>query len=409
MRREVYTMSRFNTYFLMKDEDVTEYVKEKLDIFEEDESLICDEIGDGNLNYVFHVRNDVGDKSVIVKQSGHTARISSDIKLSTDRIKIESSALMLHGKYAEGHAPEVYLYDDVMKCCVMEDLSDHTILRDALIEFQTFPLLADHLSTFMVQTLLPTTDVIMEHKAKKEQVKQYINPELCEISEDLVYSEPYHDYNNRNELFEPIELWIKEKIYEDDALRLEAAKLKFDFMTNAQALIHGDLHTGSVFVTETSTKVIDPEFSFYGPIGYDVGNVVANLIFAAVRGDAYEQESFVEWTEETIIDVVNLFKEKFERYWDDHVTDTMAKEAGFKEWYLDRVLEDTAGVAGLEIIRRIVGLAKVKDITSIESEEKRARAEKICVTVAKEYIKRRHMFKTGEQFVEELKQTMEKY
>ena len=35
-------------------------------------------------------------------------------------------------------------------------------------------------------------------------------------------------------------------------------------MTNAQALIHGDLHTGSVFVKGDSTKVIDPEFAFMG-------------------------------------------------------------------------------------------------------------------------------------------------
>ena len=34
-------------------------------------------------------------------------------------------------------------------------------------------------------------------------------------------------------------------------------------MTNAQALLHGDLHTGSVFVRDDSTKVIDPEFAFY--------------------------------------------------------------------------------------------------------------------------------------------------
>ncbi len=26
-------------------------------------------------------------------------------------------------------------------------------------------------------------------------------------------------------------------------------------------------------------KVIDPEFSFYGPMGYDIGNVIGNLFF----------------------------------------------------------------------------------------------------------------------------------
>jgi 5-methylthioribose kinase len=43
-------------------------------------------------------------------------------------------------------------------------------------------------------------------------------------------------------------------------------------MNNAQALIHGDLHTGSILIKEDSMKVIDPEFAFYGPMGYDIGN-----------------------------------------------------------------------------------------------------------------------------------------
>ncbi len=47
-----------------------------------------------------------------------------------------------------------------------------------------------------------------------------------------------------------------------------------------------------------------------------------------------------------------------------------------------------AAVTGLELIRRIVGLAKVKDITCIENEEARARAERICLQVAKKFILR---------------------
>lgn len=48
-------------------------------------------------------------------------------------------------------------------------------------------------------------------------------------------------------------------------------------MNNAQALIHGDLHSGSIFINEKGIKVIDPEFAFYGPMGYDIGNVIGNL------------------------------------------------------------------------------------------------------------------------------------
>ncbi|MGM8212413.1 S-methyl-5-thioribose kinase [Virgibacillus sp. W0430] len=399
-------MAKFTTYFLMENEDVIEYVKEKVSFFHENSDLTSKEIGDGNLNYVYHIVDRTTGKSVIVKQAGDTARISEDIKLSTNRIKIESNVLKLHGELAPGHAPEVYLYDDIMNCCIMEDLSDHTILRDALLEFETFPKLAEHISTFMVQTLLPTTDVIMEHKEKKSKVQEYINPELCEISEDLVYTEPFNDYNNRNELFAANKAWIEKEIYEDKQLHLEAAKLKFEFMNNAQALIHGDLHTGSLFVTQESTKVIDPEFAFYGPIGYDVGNVIANMIFALVHGDAHKKQSFVAWAEQTISDIVDLFNTKFNRYWDTHVTDRMAKEEGFKAWYLDNVLSDTAGVAGLEMTRRVVGLAKVKDITSIEDEAKRVRAERICLSIAKQFIKNRHTFKTGNDFLAVVKQAM---
>jgi 5-methylthioribose kinase len=73
-------------------------------------------------------------------------------------------------------------------------------------------------------------------------------------------------------------------------------------MTTTQALIHGDLHTGSIFINENSLKVIDPEFAFYGPMGYDVGNIIANLIFAWANAEAtmqirQERTSFKNWIE----------------------------------------------------------------------------------------------------------------
>ncbi|WP_226679361.1 S-methyl-5-thioribose kinase [Mesobacillus jeotgali] len=397
-------MADFNTYFLMNADEVISYVKEKTDFFDRDAELKCTEIGDGNLNYVFRVIDEQSGTSLIVKQAGDTARISDEFKLSTNRIRIESNVLKLESELAPGLVPDVYLFDDVMNCCVMEDLSDHTILRTALNEGCIFPQLADDLTTFMVNTLLLTSDVVMEHKAKKALVQDYINPELCEISEDLVYSEPFTDHNNRNDLFPPNKEWIEENIYGDDKLRFEAAKLKFAFMTNAQALVHGDLHSGSVFVKEDSTKVIDPEFAFYGPMGYDVGNVVANLMFAWSRAYVTNaDDKYVSWLEQTIKDTVNLFAEKFLTSWKENAQDIMAKEQGFDRWYLDSVLRDTASVTGMEMIRRIAGLAKVKDLTTIADEKQRVIAERVCLAAAKQFILESSRYKTGEQFLKVLK------
>ena len=61
------------------------------------------------------------------------------------------------------------------------------------------------------------------------------------------------------------------------------AVLKHRFMTHGEALIHGDLHTGSVMVGGGRTVAIDPEFAFYGPVGFDLGAIWANAVIAAVR------------------------------------------------------------------------------------------------------------------------------
>ncbi|PJJ28361.1 S-methyl-5-thioribose kinase [Lacrimispora celerecrescens] len=407
-------MSKYDSYFLMKAEEVPDYVKEKLTYFDADARLECKEIGDGNLNYVFRVKDPASGKTIIVKQAGEALRISAEMHVSTDRGRIEAKILGIQDSYAPGLVPKVYLYDGTMCAMVMEDMIGHTMMRTGLLKHETYPKFADHVTTFMVNSLLRTTDIVLGHKEKKELVKSFINPDLCEISEDLVYSEPFIDYNHRNNVFPPNADFVKKELYEDQALHLEAAKLKFEFMNNAQSLIHGDLHTGSVFINKEHTYIFDPEFAFFGPMGYDIGNVIANMFFAWCNGDATiedekEKEEFCGWCLSTISDIVDLFIEKYNKVFDEHVTETMAKVPGFKEWYLEGILSDTAGVAGLESIRRTVGMANVIDITTIPDEEKRARAEKIVITLAKNYIMNRRSFRSGEDYLNAIKEAIGKF
>ncbi|MBX9975418.1 S-methyl-5-thioribose kinase [Cytobacillus firmus] len=396
-----------SAYFTMTEQEAIEYAKTRLNYFASDADLDCREIGDGNLNYVFKLTDHKHNKSLIIKQAGPVARISDEFKLSPDRNRIEYEILDLQNKLAPGFVPKVFSYDPIMNCTAMEDLSDYTIMRTALMQHEKFPLFADHISTFLVNTLLLTSDVVMGHKEKKGMVQKFINPELCEISEDLVFTEPFYDCP-RNEVFEGTREFAKKEIWDDPKLQLETAKLKFEFMTHAQSLLHGDLHTGSIFVKEDSTKIIDPEFAFCGPAGYDVGNVIANLIFAYVNAkytmaDDEARQVQLEYLENTMEDSIDLFKKKFLQTWDEKATEQTARYEGFKEYYLDTVLRDTAAAAGLELCRRIIGLASVKDVTSIEDYSSRAAAEKICLAAGKMFIMDRESFKTGANFVRVLK------
>ena len=400
-------MSKFTKHFKMSEACALEYAKEKA-FFDNEADLECKEIGDGNINYVFRVKDKVG-KSIIIKHADATLRMNGR-DLGTDRSRIEAEIYSVYSKLVPKLVPQIYLYDPVMCCIVMEDLHDYENMRYALVAHKTFPRFAEDISTFMAETLMRTTDNVTDILKKKGLVGSFINPELCQISERLVFTEPYTDFEGTNVLLAENAEFFKEEIYKDKALCLEAAKLKEIFKNNTQALIHGDLHTGSIFIKQDSTKVLDPEFAFYGPIGYDLGNVVANLLFAWVNAEVTlengsKKSDFQTWIENAMIDTVDLFVQKSLKILENNTNDPMAKVEGFAEWYLDGILADTAGMAGMEINRRIVGVAKVVDIAGIKDVQKRKIAERICVLCAKQFIlNRKNKYKKGREYVDTIHQ-----
>lgn len=398
-------MSKFDRYFLMEEPDILEYVREKLDFFPKDAELTCKEIGDGNLNYVFRVQDPATGKSIIIKHSGEDTRAKSGRKINVDRNRIETEVLIRQAELAGGCLPKVYRYDSVMCCCIMEDLKDYTVMRKALLDHRIFPFFAQQISSYLADITLPTTDVAMNHKEKKEQVKRFINPDLCNITEQLVYSDSVGNFSGKNYTVPALDAFVQSEIYGDMDLRLECAKLKFDFMGHAQALIHGDLHTGSIFINDRQIKVFDPEFACYAPIGYDIGNVIAHLLFSLANAEAtmapgVEKDAFCGWVLASVRDVVDLFIQKFLPKFDAVVTDDMAKTPGFREWYLSGILADTAGTAGIELIRRITGVAKVADITTIADEALRAEQEKRLLSVAKHFILHRNTLRCGQDYLD---------
>jgi 5-methylthioribose kinase len=157
-------------------------------------------------------------------------------------------------------------------------------------------------------------------------------------------------------------------------------------------------------VNQESTKVIDPEFAFYGPMAYDIGALIANLIMNYISTKASLEEGELRSKHEKFLldairDVVDMFKSKALELWDEVVTDKMAKSKGFKEYYINDVLVNTAGVAGCEMVRRTVGFAHVKDLDGIANDEKRIKAKKENLHLAKILIKNRTEIVTGEEYL----------
>ena len=376
----------------LNEQEILEYVRKNTSLLA-DGKLTISELSDGNINYVYRVQDEKGN-SVIVKYADDKIRTSGN-PLTVDRNRIETNALLKERELAGNYVPEVYLLDQANRLFIMEDLKDYENMRYGLMQQHTYSTFGKDIVDFMSKTLILSTDDVISPMEKKEAVKQFINPMLCRITERLVFSEPYDKHCPFNNYTPELKDYIEREICGDKELKLEVAKLKYIFKNKAQSLLHGDLHTGSIFVKEGSTRILDPEFAFYGPAGYDVGNVIANLIFALVRNRYTAKNSYFDyWVSKTIENVIDDFQVRSMELLKEKVTDPMAEMEGYCQFVINDIMSDSIGMCGTELIRRTVGDAQVKDLTTIEKPA-RLKAEKCCIILAKHFIKNRNGYRKG--------------
>ena len=376
---------KYQEHFLLDCDEVISYVKEK-NLFSENADLTVKEIGDGNINYIFKVENKIDGKSIVLKQADKLLR-SSGRPLDLTRSKIEANILRIENDLAPHFVPEIYFHDEIMCVLAMEDISEYKNLRTELIAGKIFLNFADNISEFLSRTLLLTTDLFMNKFEKKKNVKEFINPELCDISECLVFTEPYDNNRNRNIITAGNEEFVENTLYKNEDLHFAILKLREKFMNYSQSLIHGDLHSGSIFINEKGIKIIDPEFSFYGPMAYDIGNVIGNLYFPLYRAkffmeDSKKKEEFINWLEKCILDIPILFSEKCKLLWEKYSNDKLLKNKKFRDYYIENIVKDSLAYAGTEIIRRTVGDAKVLELISLETSEKKLELERRLINKA---------------------------
>ena len=66
---------RYANHFLLDCNEAINYTKEK-GLFSKETKLVCQEIGDGNINYIFRVKDEKTGKSIVLKQADKLLRSS---------------------------------------------------------------------------------------------------------------------------------------------------------------------------------------------------------------------------------------------------------------------------------------------------------------------------------------------
>lgn len=362
------------------------------------------EISDGNMNLVFAATGPLG--SVVVKQALPFIRvIGASWPFPLARIHFEHEALSIHERLVSGRIPRVLHFDAERALLIMEHLDSYLVLRKGLIAGRVYPHVAKHLGAFLARSLFFTSDFFLSTPAKREMMARFDGNEvLCVTTEDVIFTSPYAGA--------PLNRWTSPEldatvasIRADGELKLAATELKLLMRSSAEALLHGDLHTGSVMVSDTDTRIIDPEWARFGPMGFDVGALMGNLLLAyfsqpghATAGD--DRRAYQEWLIATLKEVWTSFEEEVRRlaqeYDSELIPSALFSQPSMAEPLitsrLRRILSDAIGFAGAKMIRRVIGISHVDDFEVIKDPRTRACCEAKALALARVMMAKRMTF-----------------
>jgi 5-methylthioribose kinase len=375
------------------------------------------EVGDGNLNLVFLVDGPLG--SVCLKQALPYVRVAGPgWPLSPERAHFENAYFRSVAPYVGGLIPAVYHYDAGRHFTIMERLSPHIILRQGLIAGRRYPNVGRDIGEYVARACFHTSDLAGPFERKLDGVALFAgNKPLIRITVDLIFAEPYFDAA-RNRHTSPQLDDAAAELRRDPLLKVRAARFGQKFLTEAQALLHGDLHSGSVMVTETDTRVIDPEFAFYGPIGFDLGAFFGNLLlswysqFGRETADD-DRSAHRAWILEQMKVFWTTFRSRFLSLWAENPTGDVFPKAMFasaadaaalelaRSAFVDTLFDDMLGFGACKMVRRILGFAHVLDLDGIENAEVRSDCESAALGMAATLLRQPDHFKTIEDVAKE--------
>lgn len=348
-------------------------------VFDLDTEFRVEEIGDGNLNTVYRVSDTARPEcSIVLKHAPPYIKVlGPDYPLSTERLTYESRALDVYNRLVSGTVPAQYNFDANAAVIAMEDLRNARVLRADLIAGTVDPLIAEQVGRFMgivhSRTYIDNVNGETAHRCRQ----QFANTIMQSITADYVFTFPYIEHET-NFWTPGLASDVQQLKTDSDFLR-QTSHLKQIFLTMQQGVTHGDLHTGSVLIQDNTAKVIDAEFAFYGPVGFDLGLYWANYLLSY-------------FSHQDALRVQSALKTAIVQTWQAYTTEFKTVDAGLKAQTLQNIFHDAIGFAGLEMLRRLIGAAHVKDIEGILDIPRKLRVERAALQFGTTLVKQHRSF-----------------
>ena len=282
--------------------------------------------GEGNMNYV--LRAEFKDSpSLILKQARPWVEKYPQFDAPTERGRVEKQFLEIASAYNELslYVPALIGYDRGSNILAQEDLKDARNLMHIYAEGASSKKneidqvvgFANQLSSIKFEGDFPE------------------NLEMRKLNHQHIFDLPFRiDNGFELDFIQPGLEELSKPLKLNKPLKKKIQALGEVYLGSGTHLLHGDLYPGSILTSTSKVYVIDPEFSFIGPPEWDIAVFIAHLILA-----------------QTEPELVN------------HAIDSYEKPRGFNTLRF-------CGFIGVEIIRRLIGIAQLPLVLTLEEKEK---------------------------------------
>jgi len=337
---------------------------DKIDVISAGSTMTATEIEGGNLNYAFCVTDEKGN-AVFVKQAPDFIKcFGPEAKLHRERLKLEVEVYnewtsTLGDEVAVRFLPRIYHSDFDNMCFIMEFLGSYVLLDKRLYEGLSSEVTPRRMGEFMALAHAKTHSSLVGAERAETLTKTFENRKLRDIQLEYVFTKAFEA--ERSE-------WMRS----DAAFMAELEEVRSIYNGKNKdnlALLHGDLHPGSVMVNdEGEAKVIDYEFGIYGPPGLDIGSFLSGYVLAYIFQAIADNGS-----------VLATLHASIELFWTTYAE--KARKTGLAEAIIDSIGEDAVAFTACEVARTALGFAGVRGLP-IKDESVKLKVEEKAVRLA---------------------------
>ena len=391
--------------------NIIPYLREHYPAFDTSGPVRVSAIGDdeedsrGLINYVFKVRSDKD--SLIIKQARANMRLDDDVESTDasycppqDRNYFEYLTIKLRRAISPDKVPQVYYVDRENNAFLMEDVSWLKPARAQLARGVMIDGLTERVAEFLADIHFYTTEFYLDTGEFRELGRRFVSTGMRAIMENWLFlrDTPTHQCPPLTRHFLPY-------IFADDIV-VQSHIMRHKYMNTTQAFIHSDIHTSNIFADDRNLKVIDMEYTFAGPVAYDLGYFLASIVSqycsAVFRPFPSEKErtDFKQYLLASIYTLVDAYQKRFAAHWDDEAKPLYRSCPGFRDAFLAEIVPDTAGYAAMPMFTLCISsFGFTQEFEVIEDEKLKLHALQLHCSLGRRFLMNRAGIRTPKDFI----------